>query len=280
MKHFFLLAFLFGTKLHAQNLLNFDKRFVESEDRWVAFQKDKDSSYIYGFIYIDAQAGLTLNYEGTFKISPTGQFLPKKLDSTNVKFRLKPNNVLVAFIPESKFQELQIDTIPRWLKFYKADTNSVGRLYRWGFLYNSWDECAKALTYLQRAESMDPNYKGLATELAYSYNCLGQYDKGVPILQTELKNNPKDAYTNKELIYALIKSGQLDQAAVTCKNAIAVCEDKTYNGENCYNLLHEYYLKKDKDNFNLWIGETQKWNAANKNLMKSIEVMKTELNEQ
>lgn len=278
MKYSFFLTFLIVTNLKAQSFLKFDKRYVQSEDKWVAFEKDKDSSYAYGFIYIDAQAGLTLNYEGTFKITPTGEFLPKKIDSMNMKVRLNPNNVLVAFIPENKFQELKIPAIPEWLKFYKTDSNSVARLYRWGFMYNGWNECAKALTFLEKAENIDPTFKGLAVELAYSYNCLNRYNDAASILQVALGNNPKDAYTNKELIYAQVKSGQLDKASESCKNAIAVCTDKTYNGENCYNLLHEYYLKKDKENFNLWLAETKKWNAENDKLIKSIEFMKNELN--
>ncbi len=278
MKYYFLLAILFAARLNAQTILNFDKRFVQSEDRWVAFSPDKDSSYTYGFIYIDEQAGLTLNYEGDFKILPTGEFVPKKLDSTNLKVRLQPNNVLVAFIPESKFQELKIVPVPEWLKFYKTDTNSVARLYRWGFLYNGWDECAKALTYLHKAQKIDPDYKGLSVELAYSYNCLAQYENAVAVLEEALKANPTDAYTNKELIYAQIKSGQLDQASESCKNAIAVCTDQTYNGENCYNLLHTYFVKKDKDKFNLWLSETRKWNLKNDKLMKSIVAMESEIN--
>ena len=71
-------------------------------------------------------------------------------------------------------------------------------------------------------------------------------------LQNVLETNPTDAYVNKELIYALIKSGQLDKAAESCTKAIKNCTDKTYNVENCYNLLHNYYLRKDKTNFNLW----------------------------
>ncbi len=240
-------------------------------------KRQKQFIYLWFHLY-RRTSGLTLNYEGTFKISPIGEFLPKKLDSTNMKVRLQPNNVLVAFVPESKFQELKIEAIPDWLKFYKTDTNSIARLYRWGFIYNGWDECAKALTFLEKAENIDPNYKGLAVELAYSYNCLGQYNNAVSVLQTALKDNPKDAYTNKELVYAQIKSGQLDKASESCKNQIGTCTDKTYNGESCYNLLHEYYVRKDKDNFNLWLSETKKWNAGNDKLMKSVEAMKNELN--
>ena len=278
MKYFILLIIFFTTTATAQTTLNFDKRFVQSEDRWVAFTANEDGSHPYGFIYIDPQAGLTLNYEGTFKILSSGQFVPTKLDSTNMKVRLKANNVLVAHIPESKFEELKIAAVPDWLKYYKTDTNSVTRLYNWGYLYNGWGECAKALTYLQRAEKIDANFKGLGVELAYSYNCLGQHDKAIEVLKDALKSDPTDAYTNKELIYAQMKSGNLDEASKSCKKALSICTDKTYNGENCYNLLRTFYEKEDKSNFNAWLSEAKKWNANNKQLMNSIAAMEKEIN--
>ena len=277
MKYLFILITLFTSTLQAQNILKFDKRFVESEDKWVAFQKGKDSTFVYGFIYIDSQAGLTLNYEGNFTISAAGTFIPKKIDSANFKVRLQPNNVRVAFIPENKFAELQIPVIPEWLKYYKTDTASVERLYRWGFTYNGWNECAKALTYLEKADKINPNFKGLSVELAFSYNCLNQYDKAILVLQNALLTNPTDAYINKELIYAQLKSGQLDKAAESCKKALAVCTDNSYNAENCYNLLHTYYEKKDKTNFNFWLAETKKWTASNADMTHSIKTMEDEL---
>lgn len=145
-------------------------------------------------------------------------------------------------------------------------------------MYNGWAECAKALNYLQRAQKIDPNYKGLGVELAYSYNCLGQYDNAIFVLKDALKVNPTDAYTNKEFVFAQIKSGRLDDAARSCKNAIAVCTDQTYNGEICYNLLHTYFEKKDKKNFDFWLSEAKKWNAKNAPLSKSIVAMENEMN--
>jgi Tfp pilus assembly protein PilF len=276
MRCFLIILTLTVTNLKAQTDLKFDKRFVQCEDKWVAFQMNKDSTYNFGFIYIDSQAGLTLNYEGNFKISLAGQFIPKKLDTTSIKVRLNPNNVLVALIPDSKYEELKIKAIPDWLKYYKTDTASVERLYRWGYMYNGWNECAKGLTFLEKAQKINPKFKGLEVELAYSYNCLNQYDKAIIVLQNALETNPKDAYVNKELIYAQIKSGQLDKASESCKKAIKVCTDNTYNGENCYNLLHNYYLKRDKVNFNLWLKETKKWTANNADITKSIKVMEEE----
>jgi tetratricopeptide (TPR) repeat protein len=277
MKNLLILLALVSNNLVAQTTLKFDKRFVECEDNWIAFQMGTDSTYPFGFIYIDSQAGLTLNYEGRFRILQSGQYLAYKLDTTNIKVRLEPNNVLVSLIPENKFEELKIEKVPSWLRFYKTDTASIDRLYRWGYLYNGWNECARGLSYLEKAQKINPDYKGLEVELAFSYNCLGQYDKAIIALQKVLVANPDDAYINKELIYALIKSGQLEKASECCRNAINVCKDESYNGENCYNLLHEYYLKKDKSNFKLWLEETKKWNSKNKRLVDSIQTMEDEL---
>jgi tetratricopeptide (TPR) repeat protein len=263
--------------LQAQTFLSFDKHFTESEDHWVAYPMGNDSAHVYGFIYIDAQAGLTLNYEGRFKVSSDGHFVPEKMDSVSLKYRLEPSDFLVAFIPESRYDELKIKAVPEWLKYYKTDTAAIERLYKWGFIYNGWDQCVKALTYLQKAEKIDPNYKGLAAELAFSYNCLGRYEEAVTILLAAISVNPTDAYTNKELIYAQIKSGQLATASESCRRAIVVCPDKSYNGENCYNLLHTYYLNKDRIDFYGWLEETKKWTKDNGKMTRSIEAMENDL---
>jgi len=113
--------------------------------------------------------------------------------------------------------------------------------------------------------------------MAYSYNCLTQFDKAILVLQSALQTSPTDAYINKELIYAQVKSGQLDKASESCKWALTVCNDKSYNAENCYNLLHTYYLNRDIANFQKWLDETKKWAAKNTNLANSIKIMEDEL---
>lgn len=278
MKYFFIIFILIATSLNAQSVLNFDKRFVQSEDKWVAFKPDKDSIYAYGFIYIDAQAGLTLNYEGTFKILSNGEFVPTKLDSTNMKVRLQPNNVLVAFIPENKFEELKIPAIPEWLKYYQTDVNSVERLYKWGYMYNGWNECEKALEYLEKAEKLNPNYKGLAVELAFSYNCLEKYDKAENILEEEIKTNSGDSYVNKEYIYTLSKNNKIDKAVKQFKKSLKIVKDDQYNAENCYNILQYYYENKDKNNFNKWFKILQKQPNENKMLTRYADNMKNDIN--
>lgn len=278
MRYLLLLIVFVTTKLSAQTELNFDKRFVESEDKWVAFQKNEDDAYPFGFIYIDSEAGLTLNYEGTFTISKTGEFISKKLDSTNMKVRLEPNNVLVAFIPENKFKELKIDSIPEWLKYYKTDENSIERLYRWGYMYNGWNECAKALTYLEKAEKINPKFKGLAVELAFSYNCLNQYDNAEKILEEDIKTNSSDAYVSKEYIYTLTKNNKIDKAIQQYNSAKTTIKDKQYDAENCYNILQYYYFQKDKENFNKWYNELSKLDIKNKMIRDYADRMNKDLN--
>lgn len=277
MKYIVLLFLLISSTLNAQNVLKFDKRNVECEDKWIAYQMDKDSLYTFGFIYIDAQAGLTFDYEGEFRIANDGTFIPSRKIEPGLKSRLEPNRNAIAVIPEEKFKELHIDKVPAWLKLYKGDENSIERLFRWGYIYNGYNECAKGLTYLERAQKINPKFEGLAVELAFSYNCLGQYDKAITVLNTAIESNPTNAYLFKELIYAQLKSGNLALAAETCKKAISVCTDKTYHSENCYNLLHEYYLKKDRLNFNAWLTEAKKWPTSNEIIKRNIKLMEDEL---
>ena len=273
---YLLLLFLVATKLSAQSNLNFNKRFVESEDKWVALQKNEDDSYGFGFIYIDEQAGLTLNYEGTFTVNQNGEFVPTKIDRS-IKARLEPNDVLVAFIPEYKFKELKIDAVPDWLKYYKENENSIERLYKWGFMYNGWNECAKALTFLEKAEKINPKHPQLAVELAFSYNCLKQYNKAESILEKEVKSNSKDAYVSKEYIYTLTKNDNINKAIKQYKTAAKTIKDKQYDAENCYNILQYFYFNKDKENFNIWYKELSKLEINNEMIKQYANAMNEEM---
>ena len=257
--------------------LIFNKKFIDSEDKWVAFQKDRDNKYGFGFIYIDEEAGLTLNHEGSFTISNNGDFISKKLDSVSIKVRLQNNQVKVAWIPKEKLEQLNVLKTPNWLKYYKNDINSIKRLYAWGYKYNSWNKCSKALTYLEKAYKINPEYKNLGVELAYSYNCLNKYKKAILIMEKVVKLNPKDSYSNKELIYAQIKSRKLKSAEKSIKKAIKKTDGK-YNGENIYNLLYTYYKMNDKKKVLNWIDKAKKWNSKNKDLMNNIDQIEKDIN--
>jgi tetratricopeptide (TPR) repeat protein len=283
MKYLLTLLFIASIgSIQAQNILKFDKRNVQCEDKWVAYQMNKDSLYSFGFIYIDATAGLTLNYEGDFKIDKTGKFNRIKQDSIRevgfMKVRLEPNRVVIAEIPESKFTELKIEKTPKWLANYKTDENSVNRLYKWGFMYNGWNECEKALTYLEKAEKIEPNYNGLQTELAFSYNALKKYESAEICLLKAIKNNPNDCYTYKELAYSYNHQGKTDDVIKTYFTMVKTCKEENYIQETAYNLAFKYYETKDKVNFKKWKMEAEKWSKTENQFTKYLKLMETELN--
>jgi tetratricopeptide (TPR) repeat protein len=96
-------------------------------------------------------------------------------------------------------------------------------------------------------------------------------------MEKVVKLNPKDSYSNKELIYAQIKSGKLKSAEKSIKKAIKKTDGK-YNGENIYNLLYTYYEMNDKKKVLNWLDEAKKWNSKNKELMNSIGRMEKDIN--
>lgn len=265
-------------QVNAQVDLNFDKTYVECEDKWIAFKANEDGFYSFGFIYIDSQAGLTFNSEGVFKPVGDGKFEIEKITNSNIKVRLQPNNVKVAIIPKDLFVDLKIEETPTWLKHYKNDLDTAKRNYRWGYMYNGWNECEKALTYLLKAKELEPEYEGLAVEIAFSYNCLGDYDNAIEILDNEIKNKPTDAYVNKEYIYSITKTDNITKAAKQFHKSVNIIKTDIYNAENCFNIMQAYYYKKDKKNFKKWYKELKKWPNNNEQIDKYVKIMQKDLN--
>jgi len=282
-KKLFLLVIIsvFSILINAQTLI-FDKKYVDCIDKWVAISVKEKNEYILGFVYFDEEAGLTLDYSrSAFKISETGEFvLGKNMEETRTKVRLEPNKNLVAIIPENKFEELKISAEPNWLKNYKKNSNTAEYLYSKGFMYNAWGKCDLALSCLEEASKIEKDYNlALIAELAYTYNCLEQYDN-VPYI---IHSNTKDAYALKELIYAQVHLGQLETAGENCLKYIKNVNNKVYAAENFYNLVVQYYERKDKKNFNYWAKYAKKWakdtkiTSNNEIFLRNIKIMEQEM---
>jgi len=278
MKYLLICVIFITTNSNSQSPLQFNKRFVECENQWVVMPIDKDSSYSFGYIYIDEQAGLTFNYEGGFKINSDGSFTPpRRFVDAGFKLRLEPNQTKVAIVPPSRYKDLKINPIPDWMQFYRGDTNSIAHLYRWGYLYNSWDECAKALTFLEKAYKKDSTDKGVRIEMGYAYNALGQYDKASDILKNALSYKPRDCYALKEMAYAAVHSKSIDDAATITRQCIDICDDDTFKTEMAYNITHKYYELKDKANFKPWAAEVKKWTKEGDKYLDSVHQMEKEM---
>ncbi|WP_281637472.1 tetratricopeptide repeat protein [Flavobacterium marginilacus] len=259
MKIFILIISLFTSICcTAQDKLDFNLKPIDCEDKWVVFPSDLSGSYSYGFVYMDNQTGLTFDFAGTFKINSSGKFLiSKKEADRTMKFRLQPNKSLVAIIPESYFAEFDISKTPDWLKAYQESENAADKLFRWAITYNIWNECAKGLTYLEKVKTIDPNYKGLKTEIAFSYNCQKQYENAITVLKEAIKQTPDDAYAYKQLLYSQVYNNQLPDAIKTYYKIEKDITDKTYKSENAFNILCAFYSQNNLKKFNEWLNLTQ-----------------------
>ncbi len=257
--------------------LKFDKKYIKCENKWIA-QANKDSTFTYGFIYIDSQAGLTLDIAGTFIIEKN-VFIPTPRENSAIKIRVPVNNNLITIIPNNRLKELKVKEVPDWLQIYKGNLPSAERFYRIGFVFNAWQECDSALKYLEMAKLIDPNFKALSAEFAYAYNALKQYDKAVVVLKKALMEAENDCYLNKELVYAQMNLGLTEDAKASAIKGIAECKDNSIKAEMAYNIAYLYFKLKDKEKFDDWATETTKWIKPEHPLIKSLAELKIKLGE-
>lgn len=274
-----IVSLCFNTGGQAQPDLSYNKRFVQSEDRWVAFKAGEDSTHPYGFIYIDAQAGLTLQYEGNFKTGRDGRLVKTKINENGtVKVRLEPNQVQVAWLPENIVRELGHDWVPDWLKNYKETTDTLARMVRWGYFYNHWGESQKALSYLEPVYRLQPETKSVEFELSFAYNALGRYNEALVVLEKAVKRNPEECLLYKELSYAQIYLNKTEEAIASCRSGIQYCTEKNMKAEIAYNMAYTFYKNKDKSRFEEWAAETRKWADTGSVFDKNLGIMEKNLN--
>lgn len=279
MRLILIVVLLFSLNVRAQLPLKFDKTNEQCEDKWVTYKKNEsDSSYNFGYIYIDAEAGLTYNYEGSFKIDSDGKFVPSRLIETSMKVRLQPHKGIIAIIPEDKFSELGIKAVPDWLAVYKRGENTIERLQRWGYYYNAYGMSTKALTYLEKAYVMNPKFPGVAFELGYAYNASQQYSKAAEVLISAITDSPKECYLYKELSYSYVHLNKVTEASNTAYQGIEICDEKPIKTEIAFNVAAQYFRNKDVPNFTLWAKETRKWASTEDRYSKFLKDMESRLN--
>ena len=65
---FFLLISSIGFSQSDEKELKFNTKYYDAVDKWIAFpQKEADTTYTFGFIYLDEQAGFTFDYTSHFE---------------------------------------------------------------------------------------------------------------------------------------------------------------------------------------------------------------------
>jgi tetratricopeptide (TPR) repeat protein len=254
--------------------LKFDTKYYNATDKWVAFpKKASDSTYLYGFIYLDPQAGFTLNYETNFFISEKGlKSTPRDSTIGFMKVRLTPKTSLVTVLNKKQMTELNLPEVPDWLSVYKEGANEINYLKSIGYHYNHVGACELALIPLEKAYSIEPHYEGLEFELAYAYNALKQFEKAITILDKAIKNNPNNFYFYRELGYSYKNINLIDKAEATYKKGIKISGNDFEKSEMAVNMAQSYFQLKNKKKFKQWAKLTRKYAEPNSQYVKYIEL--------
>lgn len=277
-------VFYFGAKnLIAQNVLKFNKQYIDCIDKWVVVNIKSDSSFMYGFLYLDYQAGLTFDYSGDFKIDKSGTFYPtfSILDSlqTTFKKRLEPNKNNISLLPIEKLSELGLKEFPDWFTIYRSDTSKTIHNYKIGQLLNIWNEPGKALIYLEKAYKMNPEDNNILYELSYSNNALKQYNTAIALLRKLLENNPNNCDAIKEISYSEVKLGNIENAAKYYQRSIDNCKQDYKIGEIAYNIAYAFYVQKNKEKFIYWVEESKKWLKTDSPYIRNLDYMESHIDD-
>src|SRR5690349_9004545 len=124
MKKYILLLLLCPLFMYGQNELKFDKRVIDSEDKWVVIPAKDPNTYLLGFVYLDLEAGLTFDLRCWFNIDDKGKYVIDFSDTTlyrpvsagsnklvpksSYKMRLEQNARLASWLTKEKHKELEL----------------------------------------------------------------------------------------------------------------------------------------------------------------------------
>lgn len=264
MKTFFSLCFLILFSHIFSQTLNTDTEYYDAVDKWVAISVEdslKNQKHIYGFIYIDSEAGFTFEVGKYFQENASGKYElenPNDTTDNSIKFRIPIQWGKVALLSDQRLRELNLPKVPDWLKHYKEDEKTSNYLLSIGYFYNHVGASHHAISPLLQANSMDAGLQGLSFEIAYAYNAMQEFDKAIPFLNSAIQKSPSDCFLYRELLYSYRHSGKLEKAEDTYNQALNGCKNTTAVAEMGVNMAQAYYLEKNEPKFQFWLAEARK----------------------
>ena len=247
--------------------LRYDLHMSDCENRWIAlYRKPEDSDYTYGFVYIDPQAGFTVQYGGRFTIDADGKYHlapnPIPPDKMNFKIRLDQNGI-AALLPPEALAQLGLPEKPDWLKFYEDKSDSVTHRVSWGFFYNSIGDSQRALDYLESAYKERPDAPRVVFELTYAYNATGRPEDAIRVAKGEFTKNPKDELLCREIAFAYLRLKSYKDATGQYQACIPLCADSesgmAEKSELAMNMSAAYAALGDNANRDEWLERAKSW---------------------
>jgi hypothetical protein len=246
-------------------LLDFSTKFTQCLNHWVAFpRKPTQKDYLYGFIYVDEQAGFTFHMTGNFLIDDSNRFVKLPNEDFDKKYSVKvriEGNRYAAILPSVAIVRLGLPERPDWLNNYDDGKNSAYHRLRLGFWLNHLGDSRQALDPLESAYKDQPTTEGLELELAYAYNALQQFEKSIAVLSTALKRKPKDVLFGNELAYAHLNKGNYKEAIELYLELIPLCPNDlmVQKSEMAMNLAQAYGKSGNNKEQQEWMKKAKTW---------------------
>lgn len=270
MKRILLIALFFANNCFGQDF-KFETVYFDAVDKWVAFDKEGDSTYMLGFIYIDEQAGFTFDFESRFNVNENKlEKLPRDFESS-LKIRLSSKTANVHILTSEEILQLGLSSVPEWLEHYKSNQNKASYYKNIGYHYNHVGASKNAIIPLLQGYSLDPHYKGLEFELAYAYNATKKYDSAIVILTKAIENDSKNFWFFRELGYSYKNLGKLDKAEEVYKQGISMSDLNEQKAEMAINMAQSYFQIKNKAKFEEWADIAKQYTEKGSQFDKYIE---------
>lgn len=247
--------------------LRYDLHMSDCENRWIAlYHEPEDNDYTYAFVYVDPQAGFTVQYGGRFTIGGDGKYhlAPNPLppEKMNLKIRLDQNGI-AALLPSEALAQLGLPEKPDWLKFYEDKTDPVTHKVNWGFFYNSIGDSRRALDYLESAYKERPDAPRVVFELTYAYNATGRPEDAIRVAKSEFTKNPKDELGCREIAFAYLRLKSYKDATGQYEACIALCAESeagmAEKSELAMNMSAAYEALGDTANRDAWLEKAKSW---------------------
>ena len=256
--------------------LLFDTEYYEAVDQWVIYpNKGKDSTYIYGMIYLDSKEGFTFRYESSLKFDKVNiKEIPQKDIKKGLELRLSPQTKLISVLNKNQRTFLNLPQTPDWLADKKKESASVEYLKDIGYHYNHVGASHLALAPLLEAYKKEPHHKGLEFELSYAYNALKQFDEAIIVLEKAIDNDSSNFYFYRELGYAYKNLNKISKAEAVYKIGIAISNNDFEKSEMAVNMAQSYFEIRNKEKFEEWAEITLEYAKEDSQYAKYISIFK------
>ncbi len=276
----FLLIPSFGFSQSDKTELKFDTKYYDAVDKWIAFpKKEADTTYTFGFIYIDEQAGFTFDYTSHFEKTDSGlKKLPRQFEA-GLKSRLSRNTIDVAILSDDQIADLELPKEPEWLAIYKEGSEKPEYLKNIGFHYNANGASNLALEPLLKAYGIEPHLKGLEFELAYAYNATGKFNEAITVLEKAIENDPQHFWFYRELGFSHKNLGQVEKAEEIYRKGLDLTKDKAQKAEIAVNMAQSYAQLKDEKKFKEWAKLTKKYSEKGSKFEQYVDAWAKEFEE-